>query len=201
MSHMLHKINDVKTEITNNVPLTLSNLTGSPTSTSVLGIDDSGTIKKLELGTQVGDLILSYITKSDGWGGSGTRTDGFQLRMRGNSSNIKENTSYVTRHLQGSANFLIGWTLESGNYLMILKNCIDTNSGGSCNAQIYNVNSSAHEGPKIHFSPGNFSSTLTHYVSISSATRYEFRLRDTVGTVRNFNDTAHYSCTFNIFKI
>lgn len=201
MSHLLNSVNNVKSSADGNINLGLSSLITSPSDNDVLGIDGSGNSKKLTVGSQVGTMGLSYITISGGWGGSATITNGFQLRMRGASCTIKIDSSLVTAHTIGGPGFIIGWTVVPGNYLFILNNAIDTSPGGSCDAQIYNVTTASHVGPKVHYETGNFSTTLAYYASVTSNTRFEYRALNVSGTCTFFNDVSMFSCTFNIFKI
>lgn len=201
MSHLLNSVNNIKSGSAGNIDLTMASIVSSPSSTDVLGIDGSGNGVALSTGAQVGDLGLSYITASAGWSGTATVVDGFQLRMRGNSCAIEQDSSLVTTHSIGSANFIVGWTVVAGQYLFILNNAIDTSAGGDCNAQVYNVATSSHVGPKVHFETGNFSTTLTYYADVSSSTRFELRALDVNGTCTFFNNTSHFSCTISIFKV
>ena len=201
MSHLLNSVNNVKSSADGNINLGLSSLISSPSDNDVLGIDASGNSKKLTAGSQVGTMALSYTTISGGWSGSATITNGFQLRMRSSSCQIYENTSLVTRHVAGGPGWLLGWTVAPGNYVFILNNAIDTRAGGSCDAQIYNVATASHVGPKVHYETGNFSTTLVYYASVTSSTRFEYRALNVSGTCTFFNDVSMFSCTFNIFKV
>ena len=201
MTHILNSVNNVKPSSSGDITLGISSIITSPVSSDVLGIDASGNAKKLSTGTQVGDLVLSVIVQSGGWGGGTDYTEGRQTRIRGNSSQIEEDTSLVTQQTQGSANFITGWTLVAGNYLFILNQAIDTGAGGTCNTQLYDVTNSSYVGPKVRYETGRFSSTLTYYSSISSNTLYEYRARDVVGTCRFLNSVTMFSCTIQIFKV
>lgn len=201
MSYALNSVNNVAAGSNANVDLGLSTLIAAPNDFEVLGIDASGNAKALTGATQVGTMGLSYVTQSGGWGGTITITDGYQFRLRSASCQIEQDNSLVTRHTVGSAGFIIGWTVVTGNYLFILNHAVDTSAGGDCNAQLYNVATSAHVGPKIHFKTGNFSSTLTYYASVSSNTRFELRALDVNGTCTFLNSTSMFSCTINIFKV
>ena len=200
MSHLVTSVNNIKSSSNSNIDLALSSLITASAS-DVLGIDASGDAKTLTPKSEVGEMGLSCIAQQGGWSGSATINDGFQLRMRGNSSLIEENTSLVTKHTQGGAAFLIGFTVQAGNYLFTLNNCVDTNGGGNCNAQVYDATNSAFVGPKVHFETGNFSTTLFYYASVASATRFELRALDVAGSCVFFNDVSMFSCTFNIFKV
>jgi len=203
MSHLLNSVNNVKSSTDGNINLGLSSLISSPSNTDVVGIDGTGNSKKLALGSEIGTMGLSYVTQSGGWGGGGSvnMTDGFQLRMRGSSCTIERDASLVTLHVAGGPDWLLGWTVAAGNYLFILNNAIDTSPGGTCDAQVYNVATSSHVGPKVHYETGNFSTTLVYYASVSTSTRFEYRVLNVSGTSRFFNPDSMFSCTFNIFKI
>lgn len=201
MSYALNSVNNVAAGSNANVDLGLSTLIAAPNDFEVLGIDASGNAKALTGAIQVGTMGLSYVTQSAGWSGSTTITDGYQFRLRSASCQVEQDNSLVTRHLVGSAGFIIGWTVVTGNYLFILNHAVDTSAGGDCNSQLYNVATSSHVGPKIHFKTGNFSSTLTYYASVSSSTRFELRARDVNGTCTFLNSTSHFSCTIQIFKV
>ena len=201
MSHLLNSVNNVKSSSDGNIDLGLSSLVTASSSNDLLGIDASGNAKKLSAGSKVGDMAMSYVVQSGGWSGNITITDGYQLRIRGNSCTIHNDASLVTQHTVGSANYIIGWTVVPGNYLFILNNAIDTSAGGSCDSQIYNVATSSHVGPKIHYETGNFSTTLVYYASVSTSTRFEYRVLNVSGTCTFFNATSMFSCTIQIFKI
>jgi hypothetical protein len=203
MSHLLNSVNNVKSSTNGDINLGLSSLISSPSDTDVVGIDGSGNSKKLAVGTEIGTQGLSYVTQSGGWSGAGSvnMSNGFQLRMRGSSCTIITNTSLVTPHTAGGAGWIIGWTVVPGNYIFILNNAIDTSFAGSCDAQVYNVATSSHVGPKIHYEEGNFSTTLVYYASVSSNTRFEYRVLNVIGTSRFFGPDSMFSCTFNIFKV
>lgn len=200
MSHLLNSVNNVKSSASGNINLGLSSLISSPSDNNVLGIDASGNSKKLSVGAEVGTLVLSYVTQSGGWGGSPTVTEGYNVFMRGASCTIEENATLVTRHTLGSPNWLTGWTLVAGNYLMLASWGFSTSGGGDCNAQFYNVTAASYVGPKMHFETGNFSNRLIYYTSISSSTKFEIRARD-VNSVAFFDDTSMFACTLQIFKI
>jgi len=201
MSHLLNSVNNVKSSNDGNIDLGLSSLISSPSNRSVLGIDASGNSKKLRVGKETGTLALSYTTQSGGWTGSATITNGFQLRMRSSSCQVYEDTSLITRHVAGGPSWILGWTVVPGNYLFILNNAIDTSAGGSCDAQIYNVATASHVGPKVHYETGNFSTTLVYYASVTTSTRFEYRALNVSGTCTFFNAVSMFSCTFNIFKV
>ena len=200
MSHLLNTVNNVKSSSSGNIDLGLSSLISSPSNTNVLGIDASGDAKKLNVGAAVGDIVLSYVTQQAGWGGSPTVTDGFTTFLRSGSCKIEEDSTLVTKHTLGSAQWLNGWTLASGNYLMLASWAFSTASGGDCNAQFYNQTLSSYVGPKMHFEIGNFSNRLIYYTSISSSTRFEIRARD-VNSVGFLDSTSMFACTLQIFKI
>jgi len=200
MSHLLNSVNNVKSSSDGNIDLGLSSLVTASSSNDLLGIDASGNAKKLSAGSKVGDMAMSYVVQSGGWSGNITITDGYQLRIRGNSCTIHSNGSLVTQHTVGSANFIIGWTVVPGNYLFILNNAIDTSAGGSCDSQIYNVATSSHVGPKVHYKTGNFSTTLVYYASVATSTRFEYRGLNVSGTCTFFDATSMFSCTIQIFK-
>lgn len=201
MSHLLNSVNTLKPSSIGNIDLTMGSIISSPSSTDILGVDGNGNAKKLSAGTKVGDQVLSYITDTGNWSGGSSLPEGYQLRLRGASCIINKDDSLVTRHVSGSASYIIGWTVAAGNYLFILNHAIDTNSGGNCNAQVYNVATSSYVGPKVHFEEGNFSTTLTYYASVGSSTRFELRARDVTGTCSFLNKTSHFSCTIQIFKV
>lgn len=200
MSHLLNTVNNVKSSSSGNIDLGLSSLISSPSNTNVLGIDAIGDAKKLNVGAAVGDIVLSYVTQQDGWGGSPTITDGYKTFMRSASCTIIQDSTKVTRHTAGSPQWLLGWTLVPGNYLMMASWVFSTSSGGDCNAQFYNATSGNHVGPKIHFETGNFSNRLIFYTSISSNTMYEIRVRD-VNNVGFFDSTSMFASTLQIFKV
>lgn len=201
MSHALNSVNSVKCNSNANIDIGLSTLISSPNASEVLGIDASGNAKALTGATKVGDLGVSYVVQSSGWGGSPAITEGYALLIRGGSSQIYRDTSLVTIHTIGSPQWLQGWTVAAGDYLFILNQAIDTGPGGDCNAQLYNVTTSAYVGPKVRFETGNFSRTLTYYASVTSSTKYEFRVRDLNGTVSFLNSTSMFSCTIQVFKL
>jgi len=202
MSHNINSVNSIKTSSTSDIALTLSSIASSPSDRDVLCIDAAGDAKLIQPGkNQVGQLALSVITISGGWGGTAVLTDDTSLRIRGASALSKEDSSLVTKQTVGGAGFITGWTLVAGQYLFILNQAVDTNSGGSCNAQLYDVTNSQYIGPKVRFEEGRFSTTLVYYADISSNTLYEYRVRDVSGTCRLLNETTMFSCTIQIFKV
>jgi hypothetical protein len=200
MSHLLNSVNNVKSSTDANINLGLSSLISSPSNDDIVGIDASGDAKKLSAGSSVGTPVLSYVTQLGGWGGSPTVTEGYNIFLRGASCTIEENSALVTKHTVGSPQWLSGWTLVAGNYLMLASWAFSTAGGGDCNAQFYNQTSSSYVGPKIHFETGSFSNRLIYYTSISSNTRFEIRARD-VNSVGFFDSTSMFACTIQIFKI
>ena len=201
MSHLLNSVNNVKSSSTGNIDLGLSSLISSPSDTDVLGIDASGNSKKLTVSSKVGNMAMSYIVQTGGWGGSGTITEGYNTYLRGSSCTIEQDTSLVTRHVAGSAQWLQGWTLVAGSYLMLASWGFSLSSGGNCNVQFYDATNSTYVGPKMHFIAGNFSNRLIYHTTISSSTRFEIRARDVVNNVNLFDATSMFSCTIQIFKV
>ena len=201
MSHLLNSVNNVKSSASGNINLGLSSLISSPSNTDVLGIDGSGNSKKLTVSSKVGDMAMSYVVQTGGWGGSGTITEGYNTYLRGSSCTIEQDTSLVTRHVAGSAQWLQGWTLVAGSYLMLASWGFSLSSGGNCNVQFYDATNSTYVGPKMHFIAGNFSNRLIYHTTISSSTRFEIRARDVVNNVNLFDATSMFSCTIQIFKV
>ena len=201
MSHLLNSVNNVKSSASGNINLGLSSLISSPSNTDVLGIDASGNSKKLTVSSKVGNMAMSYIVQTGGWGGSGTITEGYNTYLRGSSCTIEQDTSLVTRHVAGSAQWLQGWTLVAGSYLMLASWGFSLSSGGNCNVQFYDATNSTYVGPKMHFIAGNFSNRLIYHTTISSSTRFEIRARDVVNNVNLFDATSMFSCTIQIFKV
>jgi|13_taG_2_1085334.scaffolds.fasta_scaffold00062_9 hypothetical protein len=201
MSHLLNSVNNVKSSSDGNINLGLSSLMSSPSDTDVVGIDGGGSSKKLAIGTNVGDLAMSYVVQSAGWAGSGTITEGYNTYLRGSSCTVEENTSIITRHAAGGASWLQGWTLVAGNYLMLASWGFSLSSGGNCNVQFYNATTAAYVGPKMHFITGNFSNRLIYHANISSSTRFELRARDVVNNVNLFDASSMFACTIQIFKV
>jgi hypothetical protein len=201
MSHLLNSVNNVKSSASGNINLGLSSLISSPSNTDVLGIDGSGNSKKLTVSSKVGNMAMSYIVQTGGWGGSGTITEGYNTYLRGSSCTIEQDTSLVTRHVAGSAQWLQGWTLVAGSYLMLASWGFSLSSGGNCNVQFYDATNSTYVGPKMHFIAGNFSNRLIYHTTISSSTRFEIRARDVVNNVNLFDATSMFSCTIQIFKV
>jgi hypothetical protein len=200
MSHLLNSVNNIKSSTDGNINLGLSSLISSPSNDDVVGINASGDSKKLSVGSSVGTPVLSYVTQSAGWGGSPVVTEGFTTFLRSISCEVEEDSALVTKHILGGAQWLNGWTLVAGNYLMLASWAFSTASGGDCNAQFYNQTLSSYVGPKMHFETGNFSNRLIYYTSISSSTRFEIRARD-VNSVGFFDSTSMFACTIHIFKI
>jgi len=200
MSHLLNSVNNVKSDTSANIDIGLSSLISSPNDSSIVGIDSSGNSKKLSVGTEVGELALSYVVQSGGWSGTANIIEGYQLTLRGSSCTIV-GSSYVTTHVITAPQWIIGWTVVAGNYVFILNQAIDTNNGSSCNAQVYNVTTSSHVGPKVHFETGNFSRTLVYYASVTTSTRFEFRARDVVGTPTLLNPTSMFACSIQLLKV
>jgi hypothetical protein len=200
MSYLFNTVNNVKSLSSGNIALGLSSLISSPSNTNVLGIDTSGNAKKLSSGAAIGDIVLSYVTNSAGWGGSPAITEGFQTFMRGASCTVEENSSLVTRVVAGGAQWFTGWTLVAGDYLMLASWAFSTAGGGDCNAQFYDATNSNYVGSKMHFETGNFSNRLIYYTSISSNTKFEIRARD-VNSVGFLDSTSMFACTLQIFKV
>ena len=201
MSHLLNSVNNVKSSASGNINLGLSSLISSPSNNDVLGIDGSGNSKKLAAGSKVGDMAMSYVVQTGGWGGSGTITDGYNTYLRGSSCTIEENSSLVTRHVAGGAQWLQGWTLVAGDYLMLASWGFSLSAGGNCNVQFYNATTSTYVSPKMHFITGNFSNRLIYHTSITGSTRFEIRARDVVNNVNLFDATSMFACTIQIFKL
>ena len=201
MSHSLITVNSVGADNTGNINLGLSSLITATTSNDIVAIDAAGNAKKLKTGFEVGNVCMSFVCQNGGWGGNPALSNGSNLVWRTASATVVNNASLITLQTAGSAGWLQSWTAAAGNYIFIINQAVDTAQGGECNLQVYNVTDAAHEGTKAHLKTGNFSTTLIHYVSISSSKQYQIRVRDLVGSIAFLNATALFSCTLQIIKI
>ena len=198
MSYLLNTVNDIQASSSGNIDLELSSFLGSPSNQNVLCIDGSGNAKKLNGGAQVGSLATSAIEQPSTWGGSPAVTEGYNIFM-GYNSTIETDASFCTMH-RLSNNFITGWTIVPGNYLMMASWAFGTSGGGDCNAQFYNATTSSYVGPKIHFETGRFSNRLIYYTNVSTNTRFEIRARDVNG-VQFFDSTSQLTCVLQVLKI
>jgi hypothetical protein len=198
MSYLFNSVNNVKASSNGNIDIGISSFLSSPLNDSILCIDESGNSKKLIPSSNVGNIAASAIEQPSTWGGSPTVTEGYNIFM-GYNSTIKTNSSFCTMH-RLSNNFITGWTLSAGNYLIIASWAFDTNAGGDCNAQFYNATAGNYVGPKIHFETGRFSNLLIYHANISSSTRFEIRARD-VNSVQFFDYTSQQTCILQVLKV